>query len=87
MTNDLHLKILLCECKMSFKIGSLSFVKYLKKNQLIINTTSPAPPPPPTILSVGIRKGITRNECLGVLKGSFEIFALGAYCISCQKRL
>ena len=30
--NDLHnLKILLCECKMSFKIGSLRCVKYIEK--------------------------------------------------------
>ena len=86
MTNDLHLKILLCECKMSFKIGSLSFVKYIDKKSTYYPLHLP-PPPPTAILSVGIRKGITRNESLGVLKGSFEIFPLGAYCISCQKRL
>ena len=89
MTNDLHMKILLCECKMSFKIGSLSFVKYIDKKSTYYPLHLPSPPHPSStvILSVGIRKGITRNESLGVLKGSFEIFALGAYCISCQKRL
>ena len=56
MTNDLHMKILLCECKMSFKIGSLSFVKYIdKKSTYYPLHLPPSPPPPTAILSVGIK--------------------------------
>ena len=46
MTNDLHMKILLCECKMSFKIGSLSFVKDIDKKSTYYPLHPPPPPPP-----------------------------------------
>ena len=46
MTNDLHLKILLCEFKMSFKIGSLSFVKYIDKKSTYYPLHLGPPPPP-----------------------------------------
>ena len=66
---------------MSFKIGSLTCVKYIEKQ--------PTQAPQPLPLSVGsniqsqiLKKGASeKNECLGGLK------AWGAYCVSCQKRL
>ena len=50
MTNDLHMKILLCECKMSFKIGSLSFVKYIDKKSTYYPLHLPPPPPLPPLV-------------------------------------
>ena len=65
--NDLHkLKILICECKMIFKIGSLRHVKYIEQK--------PTQNQPPPILRgqrsiPNFEKGVSeKNESLGGFK-------------------
>ena len=86
--NDLHnLKILLCQCKMSFKIDSLTCMKYIKKQP---RKYQPLP------LSVGnniqtqiLKSGDQKKmSAWRDLKSSFHRYLPGgAYCVSCQERL
>ena len=59
--NDLyHLKTLLCECKMSFKIGSLRCVKYIEKTQYQ-HSIRPSPPTGETVFSPKFWKRIRKK--------------------------
>ena len=85
--NDLHnLKILICERKMIFKIGSLRYVKYIEQK--------PTQNQPPPILrghaqSQTLKRGYQKKmRAWGDLNSSFQRYLpRGAYCVSCQKRL
>ena len=83
--HDVH-KIPLCECKMSFNIGSLGCVKYIEKKPTQYQ-------PLPSFCGDNDQSQILKwnqkkNECLGELKESIpQIFARGLNVFSCQKRL
>ena len=83
--NDLHnLTILLCECKMSFEIGSLRCEIHWEKTNTVSRPFSGGGDK----VQYQILKRDKKMSALGDWKSPFYIiFAWMSYCVSCQKRL
>ena len=82
LQDDLH-KILLWECKISSRIGSLWYMKYIEKK-----TTQYQPLKPflgDNDRSQNFEMGSEKNDCLGKLRVHSTDICLGPYCVSCQK--
>ena len=82
LRHDLH-KILLCECKMSSKIGSLRCMKYIEKKTTQYQSLKPFLGDNDKFQN--FEMGSEKNECLGKLRVHSTDICLGDYCVSCQK--